>query len=513
MGLYSKQELERWIDEIDQRTVDRLARVSGRLARDDELLQAVRAREDGRERIFAALATGNLEYLRDQDPDWSSWIEGDPPYLLLLMKSGVVVDLVTPRHGVDGFLETYGCTPRQLAALARHRPNERPGPILLNIRDDDTSGYVSDWSRRDVIGPILAVSREFPDRFYRLRPIREAAFRLLGVDYETCLAKGQRLAERYESPAIAGMESDHLRLITRSGNWPNKAQLAHRLAYYFIAQELWGDEARDPRLDEWVGEAERPINFANQQRGELAGQLARLYVRHHVFTAPLTGGLGGGYTMRAPEANAIFQTFRKADVSDEPEILREVANRRDQSGRTGIASWIFGQIVGQGDADSARLTYSPLRRYPVDEEWQQFLGRVDRNRLNLIARDNAKLRELEGALTTIEPKLRDRGLSPEIEAEFVRNAIAAGARSGINGINFLCAAGDLVDLAGPSAGSIGVVCQTAINRFRVCVKLSEGIEALSPLRERMCGWINGLCRRRTAGLTITRFQGMLDRAA
>lgn len=511
MSLYSAAELQRWIDDIDQRTLDRVSAIAARLAAAPELRAAVLAREDGRERIFAALATGEFEYLRDRDPDWSSWIEGDPPYLLLMMKNGVVVDLVAPKNGLAGFLSTYGCTPRQLAMLARHRPNERPGPMLVNLRDDDIGTYLEDPEGRALIGPVLAVSREFPDRFYRLQHIRNAAFRLFGVDYAQAAEVGRMLVEGYARPSSFGIPIEHLQLVTRAGTWPNSAQIAHRLGYYLVARDLWGDEARDPMLDAWIGDADQPIDFSPMDPTTLALHLSRLYVRHHVFTAPLTGGLGGGYTLRAREANAIFQIFSRVEAANDPVVLQQVATRRDNSGRVGIASWMFEQIIGRDDTAAGQMHY-PLRRFPEDEEWAQFLGRVDRNRMNLIARDNAQVRALERALELLEPRLRANSLSPAEEAALVRQAVVTGSRSGVRGINFLCAGADLADQAGPSAGSIGLVCKSVVTAMKMCAKFAEATPALDIVRERMCGWVDGLCRRRTAGMTITRFHGMLDKA-
>ncbi|GGB54389.1 hypothetical protein [Blastomonas aquatica] len=502
--MYQAHEIERWIADVEAATAKRIDSVVTKLRTEPAVRGQVLARPDAKERVFSALLTGDFEYLRSREANWTSWVEGDPPYLLLLMHEGVVVDLGHPRFGRAGFLQTFGCSPEQLAMLVRHRPYDRPGPLFINIRDDDIEGYCQP-DRLGIVGPILAMTGEFPERFYRLHLIRRAAFRIFGIDYDEMERFGRHKASRFQPPASSAYRDEDLKLITRSAEWPNVNQLGSRIGYYLIAKQLWGEEAADPLIDTWIGGSADPIDFSQSSADDLTIPFSRLYVRHHTFTAPLTGALGAQYTMRAREANAIFQVFGGTDSVSDPEPIKKVARRKSAGGHIGIATWMFEQISGM-DGDAVNISQSPLRRLPEDDEWRQFLGRVDRNRLDVVAHAAANVSALEKALERLEPRLKNGVLEPHEEAELVRVAISAGSRGGFRGLSFLCAGAEAA-----SAGGAGVLCKSVVEALNILVKFTEAVPAFDSSREKLAQYVNSFCAKRIAGTLITRFEGQMDR--
>jgi len=71
---YSKNEIQRWIEDIEQSTLDRCRIVERRVAASGPLSQQIETLPDRNERVFAALFTGDFEMLRRSQfqPNWVS---------------------------------------------------------------------------------------------------------------------------------------------------------------------------------------------------------------------------------------------------------------------------------------------------------------------------------------------------------------------------------------------------------------------------------------------------------
>lgn len=520
---YAQRELERWLTVIDDHSRGRVDRIEAHLTNDPDLFGWLMSRPDHRERLFAALASGDMEYVRSRSPEWVSWIEDNPPYLWLSTRPTVTIDLDERRTDGRLFRDKYGCTPEQFARLLRHRPWDRPGPALVNLRANDVMAY----AKRDagqVLGPILAVADEHPERFYRLQHVRAAAFRLLGLDWtgigERAKVLGADYRRRYNSLRVSGSKPGLE--VTRDGEWPVPDQFDGRIAYYLainvLAERHGTPKLGDQTLDEWLAvDDAATIDFPRQNM--LRDRLARLYLHHHLMSAPLTGGLGGDYAMLAREVDHATES-----VIDPQLFQRNFASSR-RSGRVGLATWMFRQQAGMDPRPGKKppgLGSGALARFPDDHQFTQFLGRVDHNRVTITADRGAGEDEIEQAVDRIASRRRRtaRSLDVEEEIELYRDMIDIGARDGckvpaavLGGVGVATAATALMVGPGTATGiaavslSIGNLCQVMEKARNLLSGFTWGERFANGLEETT----SKLCQKHMDRVRIDRFAGMIWR--
>jgi hypothetical protein len=518
---YSKAELERWVALIDDHSRGRVERIEQRLGADPDLKAWIMSKPDHRERLFAALATGDPEYLRSRSRDWVSWVEDNPPHLWLSTSPTVGIDLDDRTDDLHKFRHKYGCTPEQFARLIRHRPHDRPGPVLINLRADDLSAY-TDGDVGQLLGPILAEADHHPERFYRLQHVRPAAFRLLGLDWSGITDRARALGDGYRAchPALVAGGSVAGTEVTRSGDWPVPGQIDGRIAYYLAIRELvarhGGASLGDTILDGWLaGPGPADADAANQR--PLRDRLARLYLHHHLLSAPLTGGLGGHYAMLAREVDHATRHLV------EPSAFAADLGAAGKQGRVGLATWMFRQQAGMDPraGRAPRGVGAPaLVRYPDDHNFNQFLGRVDHNRVAITADRGDMLDEIDMVVERIARRRRrtSRPLDVEEEIMLFRDMIDIGARDGckvptaiLNGIG-VGGAIATVATGGGTATGVAVISLSIANLCAVFEKAQGLLRSHSwgeGLADRLDRVGERLCSRRFDRVRIDRFVGTL----
>jgi|SRR5688572_11578220 hypothetical protein len=173
------------IDEIAQQT-------RGRCESVESAIHPGSTTELEAERLFGALFAGDASFLvpaSDGRRNWVSWIEDVPPYLSLLVHDHIVIDLIACKTD-EQFRRKYGCSVSQFVELL-----ERHGDrISINIRDGADSYAAAESTMR----PILERASTAGPRFYRLAPIRESAFRTLGVELRQHEEEAKVICDSYE---------------------------------------------------------------------------------------------------------------------------------------------------------------------------------------------------------------------------------------------------------------------------------------------------------------------------
>jgi len=372
MTRYRPAVLEDWIGRVEDASTARAAGIGQLVAGDSVLADIVADRQQGRERLFAALLTGSAQHLRTAAfaPEWVSWMEGQPPYHLLMTSDVVLVDLV-PGNAAD-FAARYGCTPVQFARLVR----THPGSVRINIRNDHFPDYWAD-EVIDSMGEVLALVEEAPQAFYRLPPIRRQGYSMLVGDYADLEAQSRELSAGYEafySDHLAGKPRTGLHLVSRAGDWPPPSQFRGRVLYYLLSRSLWdGREgspaAADPLVEEWLAPP-GPLRFDPADIDLLVDRLARISTVHHLFSARLTGALGGTYAM-LPEEYDFAASVR---VGATPARVAEA--------NVPLSSWLFALQAGLADIRLPSSDDLPIIGWtrPDDDQWRKFLDRLTRNR-------------------------------------------------------------------------------------------------------------------------------------
>lgn len=301
------------IENIDSQTIDRCRRV-------ERVIDKVDARNSIRtpttlshERLFAALASGQSGIINSGpfDTGWVSWIENIPPYYWLQQYERVVIDLIpcTPQE----FEKKYGISIAEFVWWLENYPET----ILLNIRNDSWAEYEAPDVRQGM-QRILSLSEnsKCAASFYRLQPIRARAFERVAIPFEKYFSQAKKAVENYKQPHCKAEE--RLRIISRDGRWLTSNQLAARIAYYRTSTQLWSGNdgtvpAADIVLEKWLGTGDRIIDFG-QTYDEMLDLQARLYTTHHLYTAHLTGALGGHYGWMAHELDFASGTHRARDI-------------------------------------------------------------------------------------------------------------------------------------------------------------------------------------------------------
>lgn len=362
--LPSKTQIVKWIEDIEASTQARCDHVTADVAQ-MQSDGAWHPKSSDHGRLFSALLTGESQRIVSKyiASSWASWIENRPFYLTLCTHPRVVVDLV-PCSG-DEFFDKYGCTPGQLAQLVLKMPES----IRINIRNDQPESYAADPVIH-AMSEVLALSKHAPcqDCFYRLAPIRTSAFGILGVRLSDLRTRATQLCQSYTEDVerrLNAAPAHSLSVVARDGKGQPLGQLVGRMTYYLVARDLWPGEAADPMVEEWIS-AESPLRFP-AEAGQIAERLARIYTVHHLYTAPLTGALGGTYGW-APEELDFAVSRRTAGPGahfNEP-----------------LSTWLFNLQAGMLQLPSVRsASYEKhLSRKPSDKEWANFLSVVDDNR-------------------------------------------------------------------------------------------------------------------------------------
>lgn len=364
---YSRELIAGWIDSATHRTANQCENVLKK-AGDWEEQGTWRPGPTEHERLVAALFTGKpMRLMNRQIPsNWASWIEGRPFYLSLSTHPTVVVDLV-PCKDEDAFLSKYGCTSKQFVTLLLKKPDW----LRINIRNDDPGSYAESESMLEVMGNILSLVEHEPtsECFYRLEPIRLAVFRKAGVDFESNRQLANTLCQAYKSmfADLQGQSARHLDVTTRDRpvQWMPYGQLVGRMAYYLSAKRMWPEEAGDPIVDEWVGTADKPLAFPTDLN-RLSELFARVYTTHHLYTAPLTGALGGTYAWDPAELD----------------FSMKARTRGEAAFNTPLSTWLFDLQAGIVSPPTVPVLPHGTRlgERPSDTEWADFLAVVDENR-------------------------------------------------------------------------------------------------------------------------------------
>ncbi|MFZ4381274.1 MAG: hypothetical protein ACOYO0_04815 [Sandarakinorhabdus sp.] len=491
MARYRPAEIERWIDDIEQRSLDRCRKVERYLLQ--EIRQPIIMQmPSARERLFAAMLTGDPELTRRQRfaPRWVSWIENLRPYALLNLHDEILVDLVPPdrdRTGVRlAFSSKYHCSVSQFVELVQAMPDR----IRINIRNDN----IQDYTKPDVIddmGEILSLSEQFPDRFFKLRPIRSRAFSRLGVSLSQYESISEKLCANYPQflASLPGGVDQMLFALTRAAQFPAPRQLVVRLSYYLVARQLWPDEqhgARDAELENWLqpcldkGDA---IQFDHGQLGQLTKLLGRLYATHHLFTAHLTGAMGGTYGWKPIELDFASQIYDRT-------VPPKFENGRHQS----MSSWFFalqaGMINRPGEAQADDLVL-PVTRQPNDLQWQSFLARVNVNRQRFRERI-VRLNELAGIAGETRADLE------QDDDKAVQQIVGRMEDIAKGGIDVCQAAGPVLGGAAAALTAVGVVsCETVLKIAATLYGIAKAVPTASQYCERLETFTNNMCKDRT----------------
>ncbi|RSV34357.1 hypothetical protein CA234_21330 [Sphingomonas sp. ABOLE] len=519
---YSRAELERWVARVDDHSRARADRVESRLNEDDDLRSRVLAKPDHRERIFAALATGEIGYLRDRQRQLVSWIEDNPPHLWLSTSPTVIVDLDDRTADLHAFQRKYGCSPQQFARLIRHRGHDRPGPVLVNLRADDLSRYVTGGVSQ-LVGCVLAEVEHHPERFYRLQHVRAAAFRLMGVNWSELSARAAWAGQGYRKlhSALLAERSEAGYEVTRDAQWPVPNQFEGRIAYYLAVRDLaarhGGPLLDDPILDDWLQGGGDGVLEVMKVGGQLKDRMSRLYLHHHLLSAPLTGALGGDYAMLAREVDHASKTLIDKNV------FTHALGAAAEGGRVGLATWMFRQQAGMDPRPGQTPQHvgkAPVSRYPDDDEFGQFLNRVDHNRVAILANRGEVLDEMNQVVERIAKRRRraPRPLDVEEEIALFRDMVAIGAKDGCQiPATVLAAAGMAAAVATVATGSdtpTGVAAVSlAVGNFCTVIEKAKGVLSNhswgEPIAERLDRLGNGLCKKRLDRVRIDRFVGTL----
>lgn len=359
-----------------ERVGSQLRDTSNRLSRDPE-------------RVFAAFFTGNHALLHGEaDPSsqlWASWIEGVPPLSSLFTNDHIIVDLIPPKNPSD-FIGTYGCTAGQFAEALK------TGRISLNLRNHrhEYSEYRSNALLRPIFETFTSDPGR-PPRFYCLDIIRKSAFESLGVDLDGTLVKSaQVLLENYVAPTDAGHLGDKLKFVSRDHVWPPSGQVEYRLAYYLAARALWPRLASAEEREQWsrghwsrghksvddlIGDSSEPKPIpasALREPEQLVDFLSAIYASHHLYTARLTGALGGVYGWLPHEFNFVTQHYGLTPVDN-------IRGRRIPM--LGLADFIFTKIIGH-DVTWTKGTGVPNKptQAPTAPQWAAFLRAVDNHK-------------------------------------------------------------------------------------------------------------------------------------
>jgi hypothetical protein len=491
MTRYLAGEIERWIDDIEQKTLDRCRVV------EQYLLQEGRLDSFGRidcssERLFAAMFTGDPELLRREhfSPRWVSWIENQRPYAWLSTHEEILVDLVPPdfdeRNHRKTFASKYHCSVSQFIQLLENMPDR----IRINVRNDS----LADYTAPDVIddmGQILSLSQKFPQCFYKLRPIRNRAFSRLGVSLTEFEEQARHLCSNYAElySRIPHGQDSRLFALTRVGQYPSERQLIGRVAYYLAARRIWPQQeagAQDPVIEKWLQPCLKegtPLVFNFEDLSALTDLVGRLYATHHLFTAQLTGALGGIYGWKPIEFDYAEQIYGRT-------VPPSLEDGRQQT----ISTWFFalqaGMVHRPGERGSIELLLPPTR-LPNDIEWQSFLSRVNINR-HRFREQMGKLSELAGIAGSTRADLDQQDEKAVLEVVERLEKIAKG------GFNVNEAATPVIGSLAAGLAAIGAVsCQAAVAIAATAYSIARNVPRLSVHCEKFEKFTSKLCKART----------------
>lgn len=285
--------------------------------------------------LAASLLTGDTQFIRTSDetaeqaaldPDWGSWIEGQPVTSAILSNRAVLIDLL-PLDPAQ-FAARYRITVGQFIAIAKWF--QKNGKRLhINIRDVDLQNpetFMAYANQTESIGLIL---QELEDNslFYCLPARRELLFSLsdgnrpqdrqrLKRQFEVSNAfvteHFERLRAPYEALPAPEDRTDAQDIIAgasvRGGQLIAPAQLAWRLAYYRAYTAMFS-EFESTRIDE-IFALDKPdaVEMATLAR------LVTLY--HHRFTAPITGAFGGTYNLSLSEYGPMLDEIDLGSAKD-----------------------------------------------------------------------------------------------------------------------------------------------------------------------------------------------------
>lgn len=379
MANYWGSDVQNWITQVEEQSVRVAERIIQAVQRDVRLQRIIADEKEGRDRLFAALLTNDLSYLRTDEfvPDWVSWVEGEAPYQLLYEHQRVLVDLVSDVSTVSEFTERYGCSPAQMAALVKRYPDN----IYINIRDDNFSNYTNNDGKTHIFGQILEVWEDHPAIFYRLPPLVKAGLSILVPHYSDFAEQADTFAKEYDlfyAERLKDWNDDgsfNLRSVARNGAWLHPNAFRGRLKYYLAARSLWtgrGDtgSAADEHLDEWLASDPQPKFHRLGDLRHLRDMFSRLATSHNLYTAKLTGSLGGNYSMLPHEIDQAQQ--QRSTLSASKAAVVNVP----------YTTFLFGLSLGRAKLSGTKLVREQARA-PSPLEWRRFLDTFPETRMRI----------------------------------------------------------------------------------------------------------------------------------
>lgn len=372
--------------------------------------------------LAASLLTGDTQFVRttgetdDQaalDPDWGSWIEGQPVTSAILSNRAVLIDLL-PLDPAE-FASRYRITVGQFIAIAKWFQKNGKG-LHINIRDIDLQqpeSFMVYARQTESIGLIL---QELEDNalFYCLPARRELLFSLSDGNRPQDRLRLKREFERardFVEEHFARLEASYRALPAPTERNPAQVviagaavrgqqliaplQLAWRIAYYRAYSSMFGAFGSTV-IDE--------IYADGQQDAVKLAKLARtVTLYHHRFTAPITGAFGGTYNLTLTEYGPMLDEIDLGSASDkihgltthsslsegERELWEWVATERvRKEGRKvkDSVSTAFAMVQRQQQVRDEVVDYILNQAKPITDEIQAY-------RNDLLRAVRAKLRE------------------------------------------------------------------------------------------------------------------------
>lgn len=285
--------------------------------------------------LAAALLTGDSQFVRTMDeteeqaaldPDWGSWIEGQPVTSAILSNRAVLIDLL-PLDPAQ-FAQCYRITVGQFIAIAKWF--QKNGKRLhINIRNIDLQNPESFMAYAEQTESIGLILQELDDNalFYCLPARRELLFSLsdnnrpqqrlrLKNEFEVSKAFVEehftRLQAAYDSLPQLGERTGAQNVIAgaavRGGHLIAPIQLAWRLAYYRSYTAMFSN-FESTVIDE-VLSMDKPSSM------ELATLARTVTLYHHRFTAPITGAFGGTYNLSLSEYGPMLDEIDLGSAKD-----------------------------------------------------------------------------------------------------------------------------------------------------------------------------------------------------
>ena len=273
----------------------------------------------------------------------------------------------------------------------------------------------------------------------------------------------------------------------------------------------------DAILDDWFDEgSDGVLHVDGGHTRQLKDRLGRLYLHHHLLSAPLTGALGGDYAMLAREVNHATKNLI------EPHLFADALGTAGKQGRIGLATWMFRQQAGLDPRPGRTPSHvggAPILRYPDDHAFGQFLGRVDHNRVAIMADRGETLDEMEQVVERIAGRRRRtiRPLDVEEEIALLKDMIDIGARDGCKvpaaALSAVGMAAAVATVASPGAATGIAAVSLSIGSFCAILEKAQGLLAShswgEPLAERLERLGTGMCKKRLDRIRIDRFVGTL----